>query len=242
MVDDSIGGTRPPANTVFSHREIPMIAFHTIVSAYGFWLPNDPRGSWSNYVGSQELHRFGGDATRTNTTQSVASRPHDARKRRSAKALIKHPPVRFDGEQARSIAGGFHDVADDAKYQVLALAVMPTHLHAVIGAHPREPSRIIGHLKRGATDRLIDDGVHPCLTGGWITHSCWAKQAWAVYIGEETHLRRAIRYVENNPIQDGMPRQRWRFVARSRQAYFDARDSVNDPIRGPANGSASFQL
>jgi len=26
--------------------------YHVIFGMYGFWLPNDPRGSWSDYVGS----------------------------------------------------------------------------------------------------------------------------------------------------------------------------------------------
>jgi len=34
-------------------------AYHAIFTAYGFWLPNDPRGSWSDFVGSWELFRFG---------------------------------------------------------------------------------------------------------------------------------------------------------------------------------------
>jgi hypothetical protein len=29
-----------------------ILAFHAIFGAYGFWLPNDPRGSWSDFVGS----------------------------------------------------------------------------------------------------------------------------------------------------------------------------------------------
>ena len=33
--------------------------YHAIFGAYGFWLPNDPRGSWSDFVGAWELFRFG---------------------------------------------------------------------------------------------------------------------------------------------------------------------------------------
>jgi len=29
-----------------------VIGFHVILTAYGFWLPNDPRGSWSEFVGA----------------------------------------------------------------------------------------------------------------------------------------------------------------------------------------------
>ena len=32
--------------------------YHLILPMYGFWLPNDPRGSWSDYVRSWELARF----------------------------------------------------------------------------------------------------------------------------------------------------------------------------------------
>jgi len=34
-------------------------AFHVIMTAYGFWLPNDPRGSWSEFVGSWEIFQHG---------------------------------------------------------------------------------------------------------------------------------------------------------------------------------------
>ncbi len=32
-----------------------IVAYHSIFCAYGFWLPNDPRGSWSDFVGAWEL-------------------------------------------------------------------------------------------------------------------------------------------------------------------------------------------
>ena len=33
--------------------------YHVILPHYGFWLPNDPRGSWSLFVASWELAKFG---------------------------------------------------------------------------------------------------------------------------------------------------------------------------------------
>ncbi|MEX0703139.1 MAG: hypothetical protein WD069_13675 [Planctomycetales bacterium] len=46
-------------------------AYHVIFGAYGFWLPNDPRGSWSDFVGSWELLQFG-RATKVTTRRSLA--------------------------------------------------------------------------------------------------------------------------------------------------------------------------
>ena len=202
-----------------------MIAFHAIITTYGFWLPNDPRGSWSTYVGSRELHHFGGDATKVNTTRSVADREHDTRFRVTAKSCLQYPVVRFTGKQVRSVAGGIQTVAQTSNYPILALAVMPTHIHAVIGTSQRDPSRIIGHLKRGATDRLIEDAVHPYRENKKVTHSCWAKQAWKVFIDTDKHLERAIGYVENNPLKDGLARQRWSFIESHRRAYFGTRSA-----------------
>ena len=33
-----------------------VLAYHLILTNYGFWLPNDPRGSWSEFVRAWELH------------------------------------------------------------------------------------------------------------------------------------------------------------------------------------------
>jgi hypothetical protein len=36
-----------------------VLAYHLIVTAYGFCLPINPRGSWSDFVWAWELRRFG---------------------------------------------------------------------------------------------------------------------------------------------------------------------------------------
>ena len=208
-----------------------MIAFHAIVSAYGFWLPNDPRGSWSNYVGSSDLYHSGGAATKVSTTRSLAQKPHNQFQRRAVKAKLKYPPVRFSGRQALSIAKGFEHVADQSGYTVLALAIMPTHTHLVIGDCERKPTRLVGHLKRGATDRMIQDGLHPCFQDERITHTCWAKQSWTVYLDTEAQVRRTIRYVDDNPVKDGLPRQQWAFVQAHRRNFLNT--------IGPASGRAN---
>ncbi len=48
-----------------------IVGYHCIFGMYGFWLPNDPRGSWSDFVGSWNLFRYG-SATKTTARTSVA--------------------------------------------------------------------------------------------------------------------------------------------------------------------------
>lgn len=46
-----------------------IVGYHLIFSAYGFWLPNDPRGSWSEFVGAWDLFQAGGKATKEKVTE-----------------------------------------------------------------------------------------------------------------------------------------------------------------------------
>jgi len=189
-----------------------MLAFHAIITAYGFWLPNDPRGSWSTYVGSFDLYRAGGGATKVTTRRSVAHTKHDRAGRLAVKEYLKHPPVKFIGSQARAVALGMAETADTLGYSIHALSVMPTHIHAVIAATKRGPALVISHLKRGATDQLIAQDLHPFRKDARVYQSCWSARAWKVFLFDDASVCRAIRYVEQNPGKDGLPRQHWSFV------------------------------
>src|SRR5207244_2097703 len=107
-----------------------VIGYHVIFSAYGFWLPNDPRGSWSDFVGSWELFRYG-KATKTAETCSLAYRRHDREARVAAKKALKYPPVCFTGLQARAVGNGFASYVAKAGLVVRACAILPDHVHMV---------------------------------------------------------------------------------------------------------------
>src|SRR3982751_5843024 len=107
---------------------MPVLAFHLIITHYGFWLPNDPRGSWSEFVRAWELQRFG-PATKTVERRSLARDPHDWRKRRAAKEALARRPVEFTGVQARAVARGFAQYVRRAELVVWACSILPAHVH-----------------------------------------------------------------------------------------------------------------
>ena len=76
-----------------------VLGYDITFTPYGFWLPNDPRGSWSDFVGAWELLRFG-RATKTNTRRSLAGQSHDLNLRQTARRAFKYPAVRFTGIEA----------------------------------------------------------------------------------------------------------------------------------------------
>jgi REP element-mobilizing transposase RayT len=190
-----------------------MLAFHAVFTAYGFWLPNDPRGSWSDWVGAWELFRRGGKATKVDARQSVAGARHNQSQRLAVKQSLQRPPVQFSGAQALAISRGFATAIQKSGHRLLACAILPDHVHMVVRASTIDPRRIVGHLKREAALRLLAENLHPfARDNGGKLPSCWAENAWCVYLDEERDVRRAIRYVELNPEKEGKRRQRWSFV------------------------------
>ena len=191
-----------------------ILGFHFIFSAYGFWLPNDPRGSWSTVVRQFDLLRFG-PATKVTSTRSFAHDPHDHRLRLAAKKAMRYPPVRFNGEQARAIAGGFARASEEGGYRIHALAVLPDHAHLVMARHPRDVDRIAAHLKAKATGELAREGLHPLAeftSSKGRTPSPWARNYWCPFIDTREHMEAAIEYVRRNPMKAGLRAQHWRCV------------------------------
>ena len=191
-----------------------VIGYHIIFGAYGFWLPNDPRGSWSDYVGSWDLFRYG-PATKTTETRSLAYDKHDARLRLAAKESLKYPAVQFSGIQARAIGKGFGSYAAKSGLVVRACAILPDHVHLVIDRFRLSAEQMVIQLKGDATEQLVAEGLHPFghirLPNG-RPPKCWSRGQWAPFLETEADVWAAIEYVEGNPLKEGKPAQHWSFV------------------------------
>ena len=191
-----------------------VLASHIIFSAYGFWLPNDPRGSWSDFVGAWELLRFG-RATKVTTHRSLAHQPHDRALRRAAKKALLYPEVHFSAAQIESIGRGFARAVEEGGYVVRACAGLHDHWHLVIDRHERLAEMITGHLKSSATRSLRADGLHPferfARPDGSVP-SVWSGGLWKVFLFSTEEIARAVQYVRDNLTREGLPPQDWSFV------------------------------
>src|SRR6188472_2011686 len=108
-------------------------AYHVIFSTYGFWLPNDPRGSWSGFVGAWQLFLHGGKATKTDTRRSVAGTRHNRMQRLAVKEKLKYPEVRLSGIQAKNIGESFGETLQHLDVLAFACSILPQHVHMVLG-------------------------------------------------------------------------------------------------------------
>jgi REP element-mobilizing transposase RayT len=189
-------------------------AYHVIFGMYGFWLPNDPRGSWSDYVWSWELLRFG-PATKTMETRSLAYQQHDRWLRLKAKEALKYPPVILNGIQARTVGEGFAEYLRRSKIDVWACAILPDHAHLVVGRFRLKIESVVNQLKGAATRALVEKNLHPLghirLPNG-RPPKCFARGLWAPFLETDDEIVRSIGYVDGNPEKEGKPRQNWSFV------------------------------
>ena len=191
-----------------------VLATHGIFSVYNFWLPNDPRGSWSDFVRRWELFAYG-PATTTDERRSLAWDEHDIARRKEAKKALMYKPVALSGIQALAVARGFARAIDEAGYVILACSILPKHVHLVIERHDRPVEQIIGHLKSRATQELRKRKLHPfekhAREDGSVP-SVWAHRAWKVFLDLDDDIERAIRYVEENPLKEEKKMQTWSWV------------------------------
>jgi REP element-mobilizing transposase RayT len=186
--------------------------YHAIWGGYGFWLPNDPRGSWSDFVYSWELLRYG-------EAQKRIERDVDAeelkRWKQTVTPLLEYPPVTFNGRQALEVARGIGGFVTRNHLAIHAFSILPEHLHIVFG-RLRYKIEIACNLLKGAATRQIDQAdLHPLaeyrFDNGKLP-SMWASKQWIHYLDSEEAVLNAIRYVENNPVKEGKKKQTWSFV------------------------------
>lgn len=186
--------------------------YHAIFAAYGFWLPNDPRGSWSAFVASWELVRFG---RATKSLERVQLTENDERRRAEAKRALRHPPLSFSGQQARAVGRGFATAVRKSRLTIWACSVLPEHVHLVLARHTYKVEQMVNLLKGSGTSQLRREGLGPtsCQAGRKKDRTPWGRGCWREYLDSEESIENAIHYVEQNPVKEGKPRQNWSFVS-----------------------------
>jgi REP element-mobilizing transposase RayT len=182
-----------------------VIGYHLVWTAYGWWLPNDPRGSGSKAVHSEPLAGLG----EIHYGRKRAQPPrHEVRGfYQEAAGLLKHPLLTFNEAAREEIAAAFGRVIEERRYTCYACAVMPDHVHILLRKHKDPAEEMAEALREASRARLCDAGHrppdHPVWTGG---------NTWKGFLDHPEAVRRTITYIEQNPLKIGRPAQPWRFV------------------------------
>lgn len=198
------GGSSP--KSIPLRARIPFIqAGHLVITGYGHWLPNDPRGSGSEELREQKLSPLG-DVHRGR--RPVQPTRHELRKfYADARPLLDFDTLWFDESMRQTIADAFHHVVMEHGFTVWACAVLRNHAHLVVRKHRGPLENTWSRFAEGAAVILKHRFPKICRE-----HPIWSNRVYVVYLHDAAGIRTRIRYVENNPEKENLPRQMHPFV------------------------------
>ncbi len=184
------------------HRHI-VIAYHLIGTGYGWWLPNDPRGSASHTIHSDVIADLGELHFGRKKVQPVGWVIREFYER--AKDVLKFDLLALTPEEIQGVAAAFGQCMARQRYTCYACAVLPDHVHVLIRKHKRAAEQIIADLQDASRVELQRSGHRP-------GHPVWGGPGWKVFQYQPDDIRRTIRYINENPMKMGLPEQHWDFV------------------------------
>src|SRR5438045_1122507 len=107
--------------------------YHLIWTVYGYWLPNDPRGSTSTEVRVEPIAELGEIHHGRKAVQPSSKEIREFHKK--AHDILKHPVLTFDDDEIVLLGKAFGEVIAEKGYTCYACAIMPDHAHLLIRRH-----------------------------------------------------------------------------------------------------------
>lgn len=183
-----------------------VVGYHLVWTAYGWWLPNDPRGSWSDAIRVEPLRDLGEIHYGRKAIQPSGA---DVRAfYESAQDRLKHEARTFSDEEISIVADALAHVIEREKYTCYACAIMPEHVHMLIRRHRDKSEVMIERFQTCSRNNLIETNHRSAL------HPVWGGPGWKGFLNSRRDIERTIKYICDNPVKIGRPIQEWRFVTR----------------------------
>lgn len=181
-----------------------VIAHHLILTGYGHWLPNDPRGSRSQEFRAGELMSLGSLHGGRKNVQPGKSELRSFY--REARTKLEHATIWFDSAKRQVIADAFSAVVVSRRYTCFACAILSNHAHLIIRKHrDRAETMIAAFVEESAVRlrRLADVSQN---------HPVWSSNRFKKYVSSAEDVERTIRYVRHNPAKEGVDDQDFPWV------------------------------
>ncbi len=181
-----------------------VIGYHLIWTAYGWWLPNDPRGSSSHEIRVERIKHLGPLLYGRQHPQPAADEVREFHEQ--ARDLLAHEVLAFGNDDIALLGRTIGEVVRREDYTCHACAVMPEHIHLLIARHRDWAETMLEKLQHAGKKALQQAGrrgpVHPV----------WGGKGWKVFLQTPEDMKRIEKYIADNPIKAGRPRQNWDFV------------------------------
>jgi REP element-mobilizing transposase RayT len=181
-----------------------VLAHHLIFVAYGWWLPNDPRGSMSHQIRDDVIAELG---ELHHGRKKVQPASRDIRAfYENAKRVLQFPLLTFQSEEVDAVARAFDEVIRAERYTCYACAIMWDHVHLVVRKHKHLAEEMIRNFQEASRVAVLD------LTLRQRDHPVWGGPGWKVFLDTPEDIWRTVSYVEANPTKAGQAPQTHPFV------------------------------
>jgi REP element-mobilizing transposase RayT len=198
-----------------------VIAHHIMWTLYGWWLPNDPRGSTSRDIRNDVVAELGEIHFGRKRAQPAGSNLKAFYLQ--AAAVLQHPLLSFENREFQIVAEAIGQCMAEFQYTCYACAIMPDHVHLVIRKHRDLAELMIERIQSLSRKRLVETEPRP------PEHPVWTSGGWKVYLDHPDEVNRTIRYIQNNPLKIGLKAQHWNFVKPYDNWPFHSGHSQNSP-------------
>jgi REP element-mobilizing transposase RayT len=181
-----------------------VLGYHLIMTAYGWWLPNDPRGSMSQMIRNDVIGELGTLHFGRKRVQPASREIREFYDR--VRQTLKHELLQFSAADRVALSDAFGDTIRRERYTCYACAIMWDHVHLCIRKHKHQAEEMISSLQDKSRALLIERGLRP------TEHPTWGGPGWKVFLDTPDDFRRTIGYIEQNPIKANWPAQQFPFV------------------------------
>ena len=175
-----------------------ILAYHLVWTAYGWWFPNDPRGSWSHETWSPCLATLPATGeNRARGRRPVQPTPVQLRDwLATAQSRLKYRPVLLDSEAQNVARNAIVGLTSQHRYEILALAVKQEHVHIVLRRHEHRYQRMVRALKAVSSRELRKYLGLVASPEKSKRAPVWSRGYWVRYLDTEKAIAPAITYVD----------------------------------------------
>ncbi|MFG0251404.1 MAG: hypothetical protein ACF8NJ_00860 [Phycisphaerales bacterium JB038] len=185
-----------------------IIGHHLVLTLYGHWGVNDPRGSGSEMFYDDKFEPLGPIHRGRKPAAEQPSREELRAYHAAAGELMNHRVFWLDEAKRQATADAFGVVVRERGYTCYGCAVLTNHAHALIRIHRDDALTMWQALTNGSRLRLrgFNDVEEE--------HPVWSARPYKVFLYTPADVERVVRYIEGNPGKEGLEGQRYDFVKR----------------------------
>lgn len=119
---------------------------------------------------------------------------------------LKCEPIWFDDAKRQAISKAFEQVVNEIGYTVWACAVLRNHAHLCVRVHRDDAETIWKRFAYKSREVIRSFGDVP------NGHPIWSLRPYARFLHTPEEVWSVVKYIERNPIKEGLARQIWPIV------------------------------